>query len=42
MLIAVVCIASIGLVAAVSLALADKYLSVREDPRIGMINGQIG
>lgn len=41
MLIAVVCIASIGLVAAVSLALADKYLSVREDPRIGMITAAL-
>ena len=34
MIIAICCIAGIGLVAAVVLAVADRYLSVREDPRI--------
>lgn len=37
MIIAIVCIAGIGLVAAVALALADRYLAVKEDPRIGMV-----
>ncbi len=36
-LIAVAAIAGTGLVCAAVLALADRYLSVREDPRIGMI-----
>ena len=36
-LLAVVCIAGIGLVAAVVLAVADLCLSVREDPRIGLV-----
>jgi hypothetical protein len=37
MVTAIVCIAGIGLVASLVLAVADKYLSVREDPRIGLI-----
>ncbi len=37
MMIAIVCIAGIGLAAAVALAIADRYLSVKEDPRIGMV-----
>jgi Na+-translocating ferredoxin:NAD+ oxidoreductase RNF subunit RnfB len=37
MVTAIVCIAGIGLVAAVILAISDRYLSVREDPRIGMV-----
>ncbi len=41
MAIAIVCIAGIGLVAAVALALADKYLAVREDPRIGMVTAAL-
>ena len=41
MTIAIVCIAGIGLVAAVVLAIADKYLSVREDPRIGMVTAEL-
>ncbi len=41
MLIAVLCIAAIGFVAAVVLAVADKYLSVREDPRIGMVTASL-
>ena len=36
-LLAVLCIAGIGLVAAAVLAVADRYLSVREDPRIGLV-----
>ena len=32
MTIAIVCIAGVGLVAAIVLAIADKYLSVKEDP----------
>lgn len=41
MIIAVICIAAIGFAAAVALALADKFLSVREDPRIGMITAAL-
>lgn len=41
MLFAVVCIAGIGLVAAVMLALADRYLSVKEDPRIGLVTAAL-
>ena len=39
---AILIIAGIGLVAAVTLAVADKYLSVREDPRIGLVTAEIG
>ena len=41
MLTAVLVIAGIGFVAAVALALADKYLSVQEDPRIGMVTAAL-
>ena len=37
MVIAILIIAGVGLVAAVALAVADRYLSVQEDPRIGMV-----
>ena len=37
MTIAIAVIAGVGLVAAVALAVADRYLSVKEDPRIGMV-----
>ncbi|MBQ6136386.1 MAG: ferredoxin, partial [Kiritimatiellae bacterium] len=37
MTIAILIIAGIGLVAAVALAVADLCLSVKEDPRIGMV-----
>ena len=37
MITAIVCIAGIGLVASFVLAVADKYLSVQEDPRIGLV-----
>ncbi len=38
---AIIIIAGIGLVAAVVLAIADRYLSVREDPRIGMVTAAL-
>ena len=41
MLVAILVIAGIGFVAAVALALADKYLSVKEDPRIGMVTAAL-
>lgn len=41
MTIAILVIAGIGLVAAVVLAIADKYLSVQEDPRIGMVTAEL-
>ena len=41
MLTAICCIAGIGLIAALVLAIADKYLSVREDPRIGMVTAAL-
>ena len=41
MTIAILIIALIGLVAAVALAVADKYLSVPEDPRIGMVTAEL-
>ena len=34
---ATLCVGGIGLVAAGALALADKFISVREDPRIGEV-----
>ena len=37
MTVAITIIAGIGLVAAAALAVADRYLSVKEDPRIGMV-----
>lgn len=41
MTVAIVIIAGIGLVAALVLAVADRYLSVKEDPRIGMITAEL-
>ncbi len=38
---AIICIAGVGLVAAIVLAIADKYLSVREDPRIGLVTAEL-
>ena len=37
MTMAIICIAGIGLAAAVTLAVADRCLSVKEDPRIGLV-----
>ena len=36
-LIATLVIAAVGAVAALALAIADKYLAVQEDPRIGLV-----
>ena len=41
MITAIVCIAGIGLVASFVLAVADKYLSVQEDPRIGLVLSEL-
>ncbi|MBQ3343679.1 MAG: ferredoxin, partial [Kiritimatiellae bacterium] len=41
MTIAIICIAGVGLVAAIALAIADRYLSVKEDPRIGMVTAAL-
>ena len=41
MITAILVIALIGLVAAIVLAVADRYLSVREDPRIGMVTAAL-
>ena len=38
---AILIIAGIGLVAAIALAIADRYLSVKEDPRIGMVTAEL-
>ena len=38
---AILIIAGIGMVAAVALAVADRYLSVKEDPRIGMVTAEL-
>ena len=38
---AILIIAGIGLVSAVVLAVADRYLSVREDPRIGLVTAAL-
>ncbi len=40
-LIATLIIAAIGAVAAIALAVADKYLAVQEDPRIGLITAAL-
>ena len=40
-LVAVLVIAAIGATAALALAIADKYLSVREDPRIGLVTAAL-
>ena len=40
-LIATAVIAAVGCVAAFALAMADKYLSVKEDPRIGLITAAL-
>ena len=40
-ILAVLCIAGVALVSAVALAIADRYLSVREDPRIGMVTAEL-
>ena len=40
-LLATLVIAAVGAVAAIALAIADKYLAVREDPRIGGLSGPI-
>jgi Na+-translocating ferredoxin:NAD+ oxidoreductase RNF subunit RnfB len=41
MIVAVLVIAGVGLVAATVLAVADKFLAVREDPRIGMVTAAL-
>ena len=41
MIIAIICIAGIGLVAAIALAMADRFLAVQEDPRIGMVTAEL-
>ena len=41
MVIAILIIAGVGLVSAIALAIADKYLSVQEDPRIGMVTAAL-
>ena len=41
MTIAIAILAGIGLVAALALAVADRYLSVKEDPRIGMVTAAL-
>ena len=41
MTIAILIIAGIGLVAALALAVSDRYLSVKEDPRIGMVTAAL-
>ncbi len=41
MIVAICTIAGIGLVAAAVLAVADRYLSVKEDPRIGMVTAEL-
>lgn len=41
MTIAIICIAGIGLIAAIVLAVADKFLAVQEDPRIGMVTAEL-
>ena len=41
MVIAILIIAGVGLVSAIALAVADKYLSVQEDPRIGMVTAAL-
>jgi len=38
---AIICIAGIGLAAAVTLAVADRCLSVKEDPRIGLVTAAL-
>src|SRR5574344_1722263 len=37
----IIVIAGIGLISAVALAIADRYLSVAEDPRIGMVTAEL-
>ncbi|MDY3228224.1 MAG: RnfABCDGE type electron transport complex subunit B [Kiritimatiellia bacterium] len=41
MLIAILVIAGIGFVGALALALADRFLAVREDPRIGLVSAAL-
>lgn len=41
MVTAILVIAGVGLFSAVALAIADRYLSVQEDPRIGMITAEL-
>ena len=40
-LLATLVIAAVGAVAAIALAIADKYLAVREDPRIGLVTAAL-
>ena len=40
-LIAIGVVAGVGAVAALALAIADKYLAVQEDPRIGLITAAL-
>jgi Na+-translocating ferredoxin:NAD+ oxidoreductase RNF subunit RnfB len=40
-IIAIAVIAGIGMVAAAALAIADRYLSVKEDPRIGLLTAAL-
>ena len=41
MLIAIAVIAGIGFVGALALAIADRYLAVKEDPRIGLVSAAL-
>ena len=34
---AILTIAGVGLVASIALAIADRYLAVKEDPRVGLV-----
>ena len=40
-ILATLVIAAVGAVAALALAIADKYLAVREDPRIGLVTAAL-
>ena len=41
MLIAILIVGGVGLISAIALAVADRYLSVREDPRIGLVTAAL-
>lgn len=41
MITAIIIVAGIGLISAIALALADRYLAVQEDPRIGLITAAL-
>src|SRR5574344_1350385 len=37
----VLCVGGIGCLSAVALGIADKFISVKEDPRIGQVEGML-